>query len=38
MSATMDKVETLEPAGARELLLQTASTIMREGDVVDISL
>lgn len=26
------------PAGARELLLQTASDIMREGDIVDISL
>lgn len=27
-----------EPAGARELLLQTASDIMRDGDIVDISL
>lgn len=26
------------PPGARELLLETASTIMREGDIVDISL
>ncbi len=34
----MDKTESLETPGARELLLQTASTIMREGDVVDISL
>ena len=29
---------TEPPAGAREHLLQTASTIMREGDIVDISL
>jgi len=34
----MEKAESLETPGARELLLQTASTIMREGDVVDISL
>jgi AcrR family transcriptional regulator len=34
----MDKTESLETPGARELLLQTASSIMREGDVVDISL
>ncbi|MDT0508823.1 TetR family transcriptional regulator [Novosphingobium sp. MMS21-SN21R] len=38
MSAAMDKTESLETPGARELLLQTASNIMREGDVVDISL
>ncbi|HOB12810.1 MAG TPA: TetR family transcriptional regulator [Novosphingobium sp.] len=30
--------EVEAPAGARELLLQTASDIMREGDIVDISL
>jgi len=38
MSGEMEKSESLETPGARELLLQTASTIMREGDVVDISL
>lgn len=41
MSDTLGKIEkdeSLETPGARELLLQTASTIMREGDVVDISL
>lgn len=38
MSGAMEKSESLETPGARELLLQTASTIMREGDVVDISL
>jgi AcrR family transcriptional regulator len=34
----MEQVESLETPGARDLLLQTASMIMREGDVVDISL
>ncbi len=34
----MEKAESLGTPGARDLLLQTASTIMREGDVVDISL
>ncbi len=38
MDANVDKATSLEAPGARELLLQTASTIMREGDVVDISL
>lgn len=38
MDADMDRAASLETPGARELLLQTASTIMREGDVVDISL
>lgn len=38
MSAEVQKGEGLETPGARELLLQTASNIMREGDVVDISL
>lgn len=38
MNAKMEKAESLETAGARDLLLQTASMIMREGDVVDISL
>lgn len=33
-----DKQAGEVPAGARELLLQTASDIMREGDIVDISL
>lgn len=32
------KGEGIETPGAREMLLQTASAIMREGDVVDISL
>ena len=32
------QIEGEVPAGARELLLQTASDIMREGDIVDISL
>ena len=32
------KQEGEVPAGARELLLQTASDIMREGDIVDITL
>ncbi|MEN9683405.1 MAG: hypothetical protein RLZZ427_1156 [Pseudomonadota bacterium] len=35
---TADQGEGETPAGARELLLQTASDIMREGDIVDISL
>lgn len=38
MNAEVQKGENLETPGARELLLQTASNIMREGDVVDISL
>ena len=38
MSADATRIETEAPAGARELLLQTASDIMREGDIVDISL
>lgn len=38
MSEAAKQVETEVPAGARELLLQTASDIMREGDIVDISL
>lgn len=38
MIEDMDKATSLEAPGARDLLLQTASTIMREGDVVDISL
>jgi TetR/AcrR family transcriptional regulator len=38
MSETAKQVEGEVPAGARELLLQTASDIMREGDIVDISL
>ena len=38
MKASTGKAEDVEVSGARELLLQTASTIMREGDVVDISL
>lgn len=38
MTEDMQKADSLEAPGARELLLQTASTIMREGDVVDISL
>ncbi|CAH0495872.1 TetR family transcriptional regulator [Novosphingobium sp. CECT 9465] len=38
MSATLDEADSLESPGARELLLVTASSIMREGDVVDISL
>ena len=38
MNADMDRAASLGTPGARELLLQTASTIMREGDVVDISL
>lgn len=38
MSSEVQKGERLETPGAREQLLQTASSIMREGDVVDISL
>ncbi|WP_088307177.1 TetR family transcriptional regulator [Novosphingobium sp. B 225] len=38
MSEVAPQTETEAPAGARELLLQTASDIMREGDIVDISL
>lgn len=38
MSEAAQPVDTEAPAGARELLLQTASDIMREGDIVDISL
>ena len=38
MIADMENAENLGTPGARDLLLQTASSIMREGDVVDISL
>lgn len=38
MSSKPLAAETDAPPGARELLLQTASDIMREGDIVDISL
>jgi TetR/AcrR family transcriptional regulator len=38
MSSLAQDVATEAPAGAREQLLQTASDIMREGDIVDISL
>ncbi|OYX62160.1 MAG: TetR family transcriptional regulator [Novosphingobium sp. 32-60-15] len=38
MRTRMEQIESLETPGARDLLLQTASAIMREGDVVDISL
>ncbi len=38
MSTLAQDVATEVPAGAREQLLQTASDIMREGDIVDISL
>lgn len=38
MSTLAQDVATEAPAGAREQLLQTASDIMREGDIVDISL
>jgi AcrR family transcriptional regulator len=38
MSEALDQVSQEAPAGARELLLETASAIMREGDIVDISL
>lgn len=38
MSQNAKPIDSDAPAGARELLLQTASDIMREGDIVDISL
>ncbi|MEL0251890.1 MAG: TetR family transcriptional regulator [Novosphingobium sp.] len=38
MNTEVSKGDSLETPGAREQLLQTASMIMREGDVVDISL
>lgn len=38
MNDTATSPEESGPAGARALLLETASTIMREGDIVDISL
>ncbi|MEY4953522.1 MAG: hypothetical protein RL299_1946 [Pseudomonadota bacterium] len=38
MSSAAQPEVSEAPAGARELLLQTASDIMREGDIVDISL
>lgn len=38
MSESAKQSDGETPAGARELLLQTASDIMREGDIVDISL
>jgi len=38
MSEQAKQVEGEAPAAARELLLQTASDIMRDGDIVDISL
>lgn len=38
MSETATNPDLAGPAGARALLLETASTIMREGDIVDISL
>jgi len=38
MSQSAKPVESEAPPGARDLLLQTASDIMREGDIVDISL
>lgn len=38
MNRVMEQAGSLETPGARDLLLQTASMIMREGDVVDISL
>ena len=38
MSQDTKPTERAATAGARELLLQTASDIMREGDIVDISL
>ncbi|MGB7654337.1 MAG: TetR family transcriptional regulator [Novosphingobium sp.] len=38
MNSTAQPIDTDAPAGARDLLLQTASDIMREGDIVDISL
>ena len=38
MNQAIDQVTTEPPPGAREHLLETASKIMREGDIVDISL
>ncbi len=38
MSQSAKPIDSEVPAGARDLLLQTASDIMREGDIVDISL
>lgn len=38
MSEAAKPIESEAPAGARDQLLQTASDIMREGDIVDISL
>jgi AcrR family transcriptional regulator len=38
MSEALASAEQTVPPGARELLLETASKIMREGDIVDISL
>ncbi|MBS0473915.1 MAG: TetR family transcriptional regulator [Proteobacteria bacterium] len=38
MSKATQRIEPDAPPGAREQLLETASTIMREGDIVDISL
>jgi AcrR family transcriptional regulator len=38
MSQVAEQIATDAPPGARDLLLQTASDIMREGDIVDISL
>jgi AcrR family transcriptional regulator len=38
MSEATQRAEAEAPPGARDLLLETASAIMREGDVVDISL
>jgi hypothetical protein len=38
VSQASSRIEPEAPPGARELLLRTASDIMREGDIVDISL
>ena len=38
MSQSAKPIDSEVPAGARDLLLQTASAIMREGDTIDISL
>lgn len=38
MTNAPQQIDTEAPPGAREQLLQTASDIMREGDIVDISL
>ena len=38
MNAASPRAEDQAPPGARDLLLRTASAIMREGDIVDISL